>query len=91
MATSSAEIEQQSGRYGDIPFLNENLLQECLKTIFNCNSGSVSKENYFWQKKDEDGNGLPVIKRGRMAWGIKNYLLSYQVEEDASTMDAHRE
>ena len=26
-----------------------------------------------------------------MAWGIKNYLPSYQDGEDASAMDAHRE
>ena len=45
----------------------------------------------FLAKKAEDGNGLPVVKRGGMAWGLKNYLPSYQGREDASTMDAHRE
>ena len=59
--------------------------------IANCNSGSVGKESCFWQKKAKDGNGLPVIKRGGMAWGLKNYLPLYQGGEDASTMDAHRE
>ena len=45
----------------------------------------------FLAKKAEDGNGLPVVKRGGMAWGLKNYLPPYQGGEDASTMDAHRE
>ena len=51
----------------------------------------LAKRTISGKRKTEDGNGLPVIKRGRMARGMKNYLLSYQVGEDASTMDAHRE
>ena len=31
------------------------------------------------------------IKREGMAWEVKNYLPLYQVGEDASTMDVHRE
>ena len=51
----------------------------------------LAKTAIFGKRKTNDGNGLPVIKRGGMAWGVKNYLPSYQVGEDASTMDAHRE
>ena len=51
----------------------------------------LAKRAIFGKRKTKDGNGLPVIKRGGMAWGLKSYLPLYQVGEDASTMDAHRE
>ena len=51
----------------------------------------LAKRVIFGKRKAEDGYGLPVIKRGGMAWGMKNYLPLYQDGEDASTMDPHRE
>ena len=51
----------------------------------------LAKRVIFGKRKAEDGYGLPVIKRGGMAWGVKNYLPLHQDGEDASTMDPHRE
>ena len=70
---------------------DENLFQECLKMIANGNSQVLPKRAIFGKRKSNDGYGLPVIKRGGIAWEVENYLLSYQDGEDASTMDAHRE
>ena len=41
----------------------------------------LAKRAIFGKRKAEDGNGLPVIERGRMASGVKNYLPSYQDEK----------
>ena len=43
--------QELSNSQDAIPFPDENLFQECPKTIANYNSGSVGKESYFWQKK----------------------------------------
>ena len=51
----------------------------------------LAKRAIFGKRKAEDGTGLLVIKREGMAWEVKNYLPLYQVGEDASTMDVHRE
>ena len=41
----------------------------------------LAKRAIFGKRKAEDGNGLPVIERGRLAWGVKNYLPPCQDEK----------